>query len=141
MKRNQAGRSRERLLRDAYAGGVGRQTGIPPRIFQRRDSPLQGARNDAAFQRDAIQELLSSEESFEEVARFKRAEERERVGSNQADARPGSFAYLSLKEGDSVLDAFSRMQSIYVFDESFVIDEETVMNRLEELRTVFERWS
>ncbi len=46
-----------------------------------------------------------------------------------------------MKEGDSVLDAFSRMQSIYVFDESFVIDEGTVMNRLEELRTVFEGWS
>lgn len=84
--------------------------------------------------------LASSRESFEEVARFKRMEELERIGSNQADAFPGDFAYLSMSPGDSALEAFGRMQEIYVLDKAYTIESTVLLDRLNALRELFNRW-
>lgn len=84
--------------------------------------------------------LLSSRDSFERIARFKRLEELERIGSNQADAFPGDFAYLSMVPGDPALEAFGTMQETYVFDEAYAIDETTLLERLGALHELFDKW-
>lgn len=87
-----------------------------------------------------IQALLASKESFEAVARFKRAEERLRIGSNQAQARPGGFAYLAAGCEDAIFAAFGKMQQVYVLDEACCFDASAVRERLGRLQSLFQSW-
>ncbi|WP_172136428.1 nucleotidyl transferase AbiEii/AbiGii toxin family protein [Adlercreutzia sp. ZJ473] len=88
-----------------------------------------------------IRALLSTEGSFESVARFKRAEELSRIGSNQAQARPADFAYLRADLADPVFEAFEKMQRIYVLDEQCCFDAADVVSRLRGLRSRFREWT
>jgi predicted nucleotidyltransferase component of viral defense system len=81
-----------------------------------------------------IQSLLSAPDKFVKMLSYKRAEEKERIGSDLAEKPFSSFKLFQAVGSDTELSAaFSKMQDIYVFSQRDILSTAQLSVRMDEL--------
>lgn len=88
------------------------------------------------IQQDKIKKLLNDRNQFAVMLGYKREEETRRFGSTLATKPLAEFTLYKIIDKDADLKlAFSRMQEVYVFDESYRITFDEVSQRMTRLFT------
>ena len=88
---------------------------------------------------DRIIAFLNNKEKFQQIVQYKRKEELDRKGGVDASLNMNNFKYFnSLKNESAFIDAFNKMQNIYVFNEADKIQIDDVNNTLYKLQKMLE---
>ena len=89
---------------------------------------------------DDIKELLKNKSELNKLIGYKRKEEKYRMGGIPEDKDIIDFDYMKLEFSDDLVNAFSKMQRIYVLDEKSIITiddvKDTIKILLEVLRNL-----
>lgn len=81
-----------------------------------------------------IQSLLTQPEEFAKMLAYKRREEETRIGSDLTKKPFSEFTlFYSIQEDAELLDAFMRMQEIYVFSDDDILQPDTLLTRMDRL--------
>src|SRR5450830_34338 len=88
----------------------------------------------AMVKQDEIKRLLNNKSQFAVMLGYKREEETRRFGSNLATKPLAEFAlYKMIGKEAALKSAFSQMQTVYVFDERYLVMFDDVSQRMNEL--------
>lgn len=89
------------------------------------------------MQMPKIQELLNQPSELVQMLAYKRAEEKERIGSDLAQKTFSDFMlFTEMCRNSKLEEAFMRMQRIYIFDENAVLSYSEVVSRLDALNGI-----
>ena len=86
------------------------------------------------FRLDAIQNLLANEAHLQDMIAYKREEEAARIGSDLADKSFVDFLISKdISKNADLEQAFNRMQEVYVFDDTYLIEFQSACSTLTEV--------
>ena len=86
---------------------------------------------------DDIKELLKNKSELTKLIGYKRKEEKSRIGGIPEDKDIINFDYMKLEFSDDLVNAFNKMQRIYVMDNESVITIDVVKETIKILLDVF----
>ena len=84
-----------------------------------------------------IKELLKNKSELSKLIGYKRKEEKSRIGGIPEDKDIIDFDYMKLEFSDDLINAFNKMQRIYVMDNESVITIDDVKETIKILLDVF----
>ena len=88
---------------------------------------------------DDIKKLLKNEFELNKLISYKRKEERARIGGIPEDKEIIDFDYMKLEFNADLINAFNKMQRIYVMDSESLITIHDVKNTIKMLLDVFKK--
>ena len=83
-----------------------------------------------------IKKLLENTNELNKMISYKREEEKNRIGGIDSNKLIKDFEYMKLEFDDELVNAFNKMQKIYVLDDEHIIsieDVKIVVNKLYEI--------
>ena len=86
---------------------------------------------------DDIKKMLSNKQELKKLINYKRKEELLRIGGISSDKKIKDFDYMKLEFSNELVNAFNKMQKIYVLDDESVITIEDVKNTIKMLLEIF----
>ena len=86
---------------------------------------------------DDIKKLLNNKSELNKIIGYKRMEEKLRIGGISETKKIVDFDYMKLEFNDDLVNAFNKMQRIYVLDDESIIKISEVKDTLKELLEVF----
>ena len=86
---------------------------------------------------DDIKKMLSNKQELKKLINYKRKEELLRIGGISSDKKIKDFDYMKLEFSSELVNAFNKMQKIYVLDDESVITIEDVKNTIKMLLQIF----
>lgn len=86
---------------------------------------------------DDVQELLKNKYELSKLISYKRKEEKSRIGGIHEDKDIIDFDYMKLEFSEDLVNAFNKMQRIYVMDNESVITIDDVKETIKILLDVF----
>lgn len=86
---------------------------------------------------DDIKKMLSNKQELKKLINYKRKEELLRIGGISSDKKIKDFDYMKLEFSNELVNAFNKMQKIYVLDDESVITIEDVKNTIKMLLQIF----
>ena len=86
---------------------------------------------------DDIKKMLSNKQELKKLINYKRKEELLRIGGISSDKKIKDFDYMKLEFSSELVNAFNKMQKIYVLDDESVITIEDVKNTIKMLLEIF----
>ena len=86
---------------------------------------------------DHIKELLKNKSELNKLIGYKRKEEKSRIGGIPEDKDIIDFDYMKLEFSDNLVNAFNKMQRIYVMDNESVVTIDYVKDTVKILLEVF----
>ena len=86
---------------------------------------------------DDIKKLLNNKSELNKIIGYKRMEEKLRIGGISETKKIVDFDYMKLEFNDDLVNAFNKMQRIYVLDDDSIIKISEVKDTLKELLEVF----
>lgn len=86
---------------------------------------------------DNIQKLLNNKSELKRLISYKRKEEKSRLGGISETKKIIEFNYMKLNFNDDLIDAFNKMQKIYVLDEESKLSINDVKKTIKILLEVF----
>ena len=86
---------------------------------------------------DDIKKMLSNKQKLKKLINYKRKEELLRIGGISSDKKIKDFDYMKLEFSNELVNAFNKMQKIYVLDDESVITIEDVKNTIKMLLQIF----
>lgn len=86
---------------------------------------------------DDIKELLKNKSELNKLIDYKRKEEKSRIGGIPEEKDIINFDYMKLDFNDDLVNAFNKMQRIYVMDNESVITIDDVKETIKILFDVF----
>ena len=86
---------------------------------------------------DAIKELLKNKSELSKLISYKRKEEKFRLGGIPEEKDITDFDYMKLDFNNDLINAFNKMQRIYVLDDESIITIDDVKNTIKVLLEVF----
>ena len=88
---------------------------------------------------DTIKSLLKDKFELNRLIGYKRQEEKLRIGGISESKEIIDFEYMKLDFSDDLIDAFNRMQKIYVLDNESIITISYVKDTIKKLLEVFKK--
>ena len=88
---------------------------------------------------DDIKELLKNKSELNKLIGYKKKEEKSRIGGIPEDKDIINFDYMKLKFSEDLVNAFNKMQRIYVMDNESVITIDVVKETIKILLDVFKK--
>ncbi len=85
------------------------------------------------FSNDKIQKLLDNKEELDELLKYKRLEEKVRIGGIDENIQIKDFNYFKLNFSNELIKEFENMQSKYVLNEKYKVKMNTVKDILNQL--------
>ena len=86
---------------------------------------------------DNIKEMLKNKQELNKLISYKRKEEESRLGGIASNKEIKDFNYMKLKFNDEIIDAFNKMQRIYVLDDESILTIDEVKNTIKILFEIF----
>ncbi len=86
---------------------------------------------------DDIKKTLKNKQELDKLINYKRKEEKSRIGGIASDKKIKEFNYMRLNFNNELINAFNKMQKIYVLDNESMITIEDVKNTIKILLEVF----
>ena len=86
---------------------------------------------------DDIKEMLKNKQELNKLISYKRKEEESRLGGIASNKEIKDFNYMNLKFNDELINAFNKMQRIYVLDDESMITIDEVKNTIKILFEIF----
>lgn len=86
---------------------------------------------------DDIKRMLKNKQELNKLISYKRKEEESRLGGIESNKEIKDFDYMKLKFNDELINAFNKMQNIYVLDDESMLTIDEVKNAI---RILFERF-
>ena len=86
---------------------------------------------------DNIKELLKNKEELKKLISYKRKEEKIRLGGIKENKEITKFKYMNLEFNNELINAFNKMQKIYVLDDESIITINDVKNVVRLLFIIF----
>ncbi len=86
---------------------------------------------------DDIKNLLNNKEELKRLIAYKRKEEKVRLGGIDENLDIIDFNYMKLDFNDNLVNAFNKMQRIYVLDSDSIITIEEIKDAIKKLLEVF----
>ena len=85
------------------------------------------------FSNAKIQKLLDNKEELDELLKYKRLEEKVRIGGIDENIQIKDFNYFKLNFSNELIKEFENMQSKYVLNEKYKVRMNTVKDILNQL--------
>lgn len=86
---------------------------------------------------DNIKEMLKNKQELNKLISYKRKEEESRLGGIASNKEIKDFNYMKLKFNDELINAFDKMQRIYVLDDESILTIDEVKNTIKILFEIF----
>lgn len=86
---------------------------------------------------DDIKNLLKDKVELNKLISYKRKEEKSRLGGISEEKEIHNFEYMKLNFNENLIEAFNKMQKIYVLDNESIITIDDVKNTINTLLKVF----
>ena len=86
---------------------------------------------------DNIKEMLKNKQELNKLISYKRKEEESRLGGIASNKEIKDFNYMKLKFNDELINAFNKMQRIYVLDDESILTIDEVKNTIKILFEIF----
>lgn len=86
---------------------------------------------------DNIKEMLKNKQELNKLISYKRKEEESRLGGIAGNKEIKDFNYMKLKFNDELINAFNKMQRIYVLDDESILTIDEVKNTIKILFEIF----
>ena len=86
---------------------------------------------------DDIKRMLKNKQELNKLISYKRKEEESRLGGIASNKEIKNFNYMNLKFNDELINAFNKMQRIYVLDDESMITIDEVKNTIKILFEIF----
>lgn len=86
---------------------------------------------------DNIKEMLKNKQELNKLISYKRKEEESRLGGIASNKEIKDFNYMKFKFNDELIDAFNKMQRIYVLDDESILTIDEVKNTIKILFEIF----
>lgn len=93
--------------------------------------------NRTGIKNDDIKKLLNDKDELIRLINYKRKEEKLRIGGIFETKQIKDFDYMKLNFNKKLINAFNKMQSIYVLDKESVISIEDVKYVISKLLEIF----
>lgn len=84
-----------------------------------------------------IKKMLKNKQELNKLIGYKRKEELLRIGGIASDKEIKNFNYMKLEFNDELINAFCRMQRIYVLDDESMLTIDEVKNTIKMLSEIF----
>ena len=88
---------------------------------------------------DDIKEMLKNKQELNKLISYKRKEEKSRIGGIASNKKIKDFNYMKLEFNDELINAFARMQRIYVLDDESILTIDEVKNTIKILLEIFKQ--
>lgn len=89
------------------------------------------------FKNDDIKTMLNNKQELNKLICYKRKEEASKIGGISNEKQIKNFAYMNLEFNDELIQAFNKMQKIYVLDDESIITIEEVKSTIKILLDIF----
>lgn len=86
---------------------------------------------------DNIKRMLENKQELNKLISYKRKEEESRLGGIASNKEIKNFNYMNIKFNDELINAFNKMQRIYVLDDESVLTIDEVKNTIKILFEIF----
>ena len=86
---------------------------------------------------DNIKGMLKNKQELNKLISYKRKEEESRLGGIASNKEIKDFNYMKLKFNDELINAFNKMQRIYVLDDESILTIDEVKNTIKILFEIF----
>lgn len=86
---------------------------------------------------DDIKKMLKNKQELNKLISYKRKEEESRLGGIASNKEIKDFNYMNLKFNDELINAFNKMQRIYVLDDESMLTIDGVKNTIKILFEIF----
>ncbi len=86
---------------------------------------------------DKIKKMLENKQELNKFISYKRKEEELRIGGIADNKKIKDFSYMKLRLNDELINAFERMQKIYVLDDESMLTIDDVKNTIKILSKIF----
>ncbi len=86
---------------------------------------------------DDIKKMLNNKQELNNLISYKRKEEEARIGGTPSDKEIKDFYYMKLEFNNELINAFERMQKIYVLDDESMLTIDEVKNTIKILSEIF----
>lgn len=86
---------------------------------------------------DNIKEMLKNKQELKKLISYKRKEEESRLGGIASNKEIKDFNYMKHKFNDELINAFDKMQRIYVLDDESILTIDEVKNTIKILFEIF----
>lgn len=86
---------------------------------------------------DDIKKMLKNKQELNKLISYKRKEEESRLGGIASNKEIKDFNYMNLKFNDELINAFNKMQRIYVLDDESMLTIDEVKNTIKILFEIF----
>ena len=86
---------------------------------------------------DNIKRMLKNNQELNKLISYKRKEEESRLGGIASNKEIKDFNYMNLKFNDELINAFNKMQRIYVLDDESMLTIDEVKNTIKILFEIF----
>ena len=86
---------------------------------------------------DKIKKMLENKQELNKFISYKRKEEELRIGGIADNKKIKDFSYMKLRLNDELINAFERMQKIYVLDDESMLTIDDVKNTIKILSKLF----
>lgn len=88
---------------------------------------------------DDVKEMLKNKQELNKLISYKRKEEKARIGGIASNKKIKDFNYMKLEFNDELINAFTRMQRIYVLDDESLLTIDEVKNTIKILLEIFKQ--
>ena len=88
---------------------------------------------------DDIKQLLRNKSELNKLIGYKRKEEKSRLGGISESKKIIDFDYMKIELDDNLINAFNKMQRIYVLDDESIITFDEVKDTIKILLEVFKK--
>ncbi len=86
---------------------------------------------------DNIKNLLKNKKELKKLVEYKRREEKSRLGGIEENKKIVDFEYMKLEFNNDLINAYNKMQKIYVLDDKSILTIEEVKDAIKNLLNVF----
>lgn len=86
---------------------------------------------------DDIKKMLKNKQKLNKLISYKRKEEESRIGGIASNKEIKDFDYMKLKFNDELINAFNKMQRIYVLDDESMLTINDIKNTIKILSKIF----
>lgn len=84
-----------------------------------------------------IKKLLGNTKELNKMISYKREEEKNRIGGIDSNKLIKDFEYMKLEFDDELVNAFNKMQKIYVLDDKYIISIDDVKKTINKIYEIF----
>ena len=88
---------------------------------------------------DDVKKMLKNKQELNKLISYKRKEEKSRIGGIESNKKIKDFNYMKLEFNDELINAFTRMQRIYVLDDESLLTIDEVKNTIKILLEIFKQ--